>query len=330
MNQIIYISSSESKQIEVWRLENFGILNLIQIVALKGEPQPLCINKEKKILYVAIRPKFYIICYKINRFGFIKFYKKVRLSVSLNHITLDVNKQLIFCSSYHFNSLNIFKLDVFGIPIIDSLITLPNILGCHSSCLSMDYKKIFVTALKENKIYVYNTEIKKFKIKKLIKLKNSINFGPRHMCIHNNGKYLYNINELNGSVDVWYIEHFNNILKTQNISIFKNNINTKPWSADIIIHPSGKFLYSCDRKLHLITIFKILNNGKYLKIKKNFITEIQPRSFNINKKGNILIVAGEKSNTIACYSINFNTGYIKLISIGNTGKNPLWVLIHNI
>lgn len=330
MNEVVYISCAESKKIEVWKLNNNGKLNLIQIIKTKGQTQPLCINKKKKLLYVTIRPNYFLLIYKISSNGLLKFYKKNILSSSVNHISLDQSNKFIFLSSYHYGNINIFILNKNGYLFSKPYKIISNLKGCHSSYTDLKNKKLFISALKKDSIYIYNLNIKKKKIfKKDQKIKTGFNFGPRHMSFNKNKKYAYSINEINGSIDVWKIKNLNKIIKKQNINIIPKKINYKPWSSDIHIHPSGKFLYACDRTYNLITLFHILNNGSFLLIKKYFITEIQPRSFNINSNGKFLIVAGQKSNTISCYSICNITGDIKFVSNYTVNKGPLWVLFKN-
>ena len=54
-----------------------------------------------------------------------------------------------------------------------------------------------------------------------------------------------------------------------------------------------------------------------------------PRGFNIDPKGNYVIVAGQKSDHISVHAINQETGELKLLDRYESGKDPNWIEIVN-
>ena len=56
-------------------------------------------------------------------------------------------------------------------------------------------------------------------------------------------------------------------------------------------------------------------------------TEKQPRGFNIDPTGQFMVVAGEKSDLLAVYSIEAESGALKPIGRYPTGKGANWVEI---
>lgn len=96
--------------------------------------------------------------------------------------------------------------------------------------------------------------------------------GPRHLCISDDGKYLYCVNELNSIINVFSIENDGDLTllqKTNNIPI---DFKGENYSAEIKIHPSHKFLLASNRGMDTISIYKInqdgtLNHLKYLQTK---------------------------------------------------------------
>ena len=59
----------------------------------------------------------------------------------------------------------------------------------------------------------------------------------------------------------------------------------------------------------------------------NTPTEKQPRGFSIDPAGRFVVVSGEKSDTISFYSIDPESGGLKLIGRYPTGKGSNWVEI---
>jgi 6-phosphogluconolactonase len=56
-------------------------------------------------------------------------------------------------------------------------------------------------------------------------------------------------------------------------------------------------------------------------------TEKQPRGFNIDPTGQFIVVSGEKSDMLAVYSIQADSGGLKLVGRYATGKGANWVEI---
>ena len=72
--------------------------------------------------------------------------------------------------------------------------------------------------------------------------------GPRHVDFHPNGKYVYVMNELIGSVSVFsFSEADNSFESLQMISSLPRGFDGYNKSADIHVHPNGRFLYASNR-----------------------------------------------------------------------------------
>lgn len=115
--------------------------------------------------------------------------------------------------------------------------------------------------------------------------------GPRHMEFSQDGTVLYCIAELSGEVLVYDICHEGGIpefaLKQQ---IQADEVNAGG-SADIHIHPSGRWIYTSHRlKNDGIAAFHIFPDGTLKKIGYT-ITGRHPRNFMITDDGEYLLVA---------------------------------------
>ncbi|QTM69453.1 beta-propeller fold lactonase family protein [Buchnera aphidicola (Hormaphis cornu)] len=275
-----------------------------------------------------MRPISQIITYKILYNGTLKEISKIKIIGFPNHISFDINEKFLFCSSYHGKCLNILTLSPLGIPLkIFSI--LKSINGCHYSNVDLN-NTLYVTALKEDKIYLYNLLNNKNIYKDFPKVVNvKPSSGPRHLAIHPNKKNVYSINELNSTIDVWKHSHLHQTLYLlQNLKILPDEYNDNCWGADIHLTPCARYLYASDRHANVITSFAInSNNGKIQKL-EHYVTEKQPRSFCIDELGKNLIVAGEKSNSITVYQIDLNNGFLYKMNSYIVGVNPIWILMH--
>ncbi|MCW5197697.1 beta-propeller fold lactonase family protein [Buchnera aphidicola] len=324
---IIYVSIPKKNIIEVFEFNLLKKVKKIQEISTNKEIQPIKVSIKKKKLYAGIRNNAKIITYDINNQGLLKKNSQIKTYGNPNHIYIDKNEKYLFNSSYGNNSISCHLLDKNGIP--KKIYKLKNkILGCHASIIDKSNKFLFFTALKLNKIFIYNIE----NIKKLFKINvNKIyhkkNYGPRHLSIHPNNKYLYILNELNSTITVWNIKNI--IYQNKNKYIQKINITPiffkKKWAADIHISPCGLFLYASERATHTISLFQINPNTGKIKFLKIYKTEKQPRSFTIDKTGKYIIVVGQKSNSASIYSINKKNGFLNKKLSFITMQEPLWV-----
>ncbi|CAL4322661.1 6-phosphogluconolactonase [Buchnera aphidicola] len=328
MKQIIYISNSESKNIEAWNLYEDGNMELIQKIETMGHVQPIAIIKDKNLLYAGVRPNNRIITYLIDNNGLLKKKGESMIPGSPNHISFNTEKNFLFCSSYHSNCISVSPLNKNGIPK-NPIQIIHNIQGCHASQFNKKYKILFVTSLKNNRIYLYyltDFGILKSTEQKFISSKSQS--GPRHITFDTNENFAYTINELNGTIDVWKICQENIILKVKNIQNIKlsiQNLERQYWSADIHVTSCGKFLYASDRHLNTISLFHIHKHNNTLIFIKEYNTEEQPRSFCIDLNNKYLIVTGQKSNKLSIYKICKKTGELKKINQYLTGLGPLWI-----
>jgi len=127
--------------------------------------------------------------------------------------------------------------------------------------------------------------------------------GPRHMEFSPDGKIMYCIAELSGEVLVYEISEQDGVPAfslTQQIQADEVNAGG---SADIHIHPSGKWLYTSHRLDNDgIAIFEILQDGTLEKT-GYARTARHPRNFMITADGHHLLVACRDDKVIQVFSI---------------------------
>ena len=72
--------------------------------------------------------------------------------------------------------------------------------------------------------------------------------GPRHIAFHPNGRFVYVINEMGQTVTAFHYDSDRGALKTfQEISTVPEGFQSPNTTAEVQVHPSGKFLYGSNR-----------------------------------------------------------------------------------
>jgi len=151
--------------------------------------------------------------------------------------------------------------------------------------------------------------------------------GPRHLAIAPDGRHLYVINELNSTITTFGYDAPSGALKaSQIVSTIPGNYTAPNTTAEIAIHPNGKFLYGSNRGHNSIAVYAVdQNTGKLADIEHQSTLGKTPRSFGIDPSGSFLLAANQDSNNIVVFRIDPGTGRLK--STGQTVEVPTPVCV---
>lgn len=146
--------------------------------------------------------------------------------------------------------------------------------------------------------------------------------GPRHIAFHPSLNTFYLMNELSGTVTVHAFRK-KRIARLQTIRA--DTVSKQPGSADIHVHPNGKFLYASHRAdANAISVFKIdPNDGRLTPVSMHSVQGIMPRNFTIDPSGRYLLVANQKSNNIQVFSIDQDTGQLNYTGVEMKLPSPV-------
>ena len=146
--------------------------------------------------------------------------------------------------------------------------------------------------------------------------------GPRHFTFHPNGKFAYLINELDNTiVALAYNSKTGGLTELQTVSTLPEDFKRTSYTAEVRIHPNGKFLYGSNRGHDSIAVFALDPDSGKLTL-TGFQQEgiDNPRHFNIDPTGRFCLAGSQDSNYIRVFAINPNNGMLTIlpqqISIG--------------
>jgi 6-phosphogluconolactonase len=185
----------------------------------------------------------------------------------------------------------------------------------HSANLSPDNRFAFVADLGLDKVLVY-----KFDAAKGVITPNAPPFatvapgsGPRHFAFHPSGKFAYVINEMGSTMTAFAYDAAGGVLTSlQTISTLPEGFSGKSYCAEVVAHPSGKFLYGSNRGHNSISVFAIDPvKGTLTAVEQTLTGGKWPRNFNIDPTGAYLFAANEQSNDIFLFRIDPATGRLK-------------------
>jgi 6-phosphogluconolactonase len=137
--------------------------------------------------------------------------------------------------------------------------------------------------------------------------------GPRHFVFHPNGKFAYNCNEMGLTACAFtYDGDKGTLTEIQMITTLPEGAVRKGAStAEVQVHPSGKFLYVSNRGHNSIAIYSIDQATGMLTAAGNVSSGGKtPRNFRIDPTGNYLLAANQDSGNIVVFKIDQNSGML--------------------
>ncbi len=140
--------------------------------------------------------------------------------------------------------------------------------------------------------------------------------GPRHLAIHPSNGLVYVINEMASTITTFKRDEQTGALEAvDNVSTLPKGFEGNSSTAEIFIHPTGRFLYGSNRGHNSIAVFAIDgDSGKLTPIDYTPTGGQTPRNFAIDPTGKWLIAANQDSNDLFVFKIDPATG--KLAPVG--------------
>ncbi len=184
----------------------------------------------------------------------------------------------------------------------------------HSINLDPDGQFAFVADLGIDKVMIYKFDPKQGTITPNETPSASVEpgSGPRHFAFHPEGKRAYVINELTSTVTAFaYDPETGALTPTQTISTLPRDFTGNNTTAEVVVHPSGKYLYGSNRGHDSIAIFAIDPSSGELKAVGHVSTRGEtPRNFNIDPSGRYLLAANQGTDNITVFKIEQETGLL--------------------
>jgi len=141
--------------------------------------------------------------------------------------------------------------------------------------------------------------------------------GPRHFTIHPDPRWAYVVNELDNTVTAFSRNEAGNLETIQTIDTLPAKFDEANTTAEIVVHPTGKFLYASNRGHDSIATFAIDAESGMLEATGHTPTGgKRPRNFNVDPSGRFLVAANQNTDNVVIFRIDETTGLPKA-----TGKS---------
>lgn len=187
--------------------------------------------------------------------------------------------------------------------------------SAHVHCVlaSPDNHFILATDLGMDKIFSYRFDAGRGHISEEDALITEIKpgTGPRHLLFSNDGKFLYLIQELGGSITVFEF-NFGKLVELQTISTVPKAFDGKIWASEICFSPDGRFLYASNRDdlNDLVTYSVNLKTGRLSYINRDPSPGKTLRSFIVGPNGRFLLAGHRNGDEIIIFERDRDTGKV--------------------
>jgi 6-phosphogluconolactonase len=159
--------------------------------------------------------------------------------------------------------------------------------------------------------------------------------GPRHLAFDPTGKYVYVINEMLCTVTAFtYDAARGSLAPIHTVSTLPSGEQLLPSfsTAELEVHPSGRFLYGSNRGHDTIAVFAIdQQTGRLTPIQHQSTQGKTPRGFGIDPTGRWLFAANQDSDTVVGFRIDENTGRLsptgQTVHVGMPVCVRIWGLV---
>ncbi len=335
----VYVANADAQDISVFRLGPDGALIACATIPAQSPPQTgrsmlLALSPDQRLLYAAYLSggtHFAVTTFRVDPgSGIPAPLGTAALADTMAYMVTDRTGCFLLCASYAGNKVTVNRIGADGQvgALLQEIATAPK---AHCIITDRTNRHVLHTSLGGDLIYQqhFDPETGALSPNVPATIDMAPGSGSRFLALSRDGRFLYVIGELDGSLAVHPYDSVAGTLGhgIQTLSVLPAGFDGKPWAADLRLSPNGKYLYASERTSSTVSAFAIDAAGGTLRLVATVTTVRQPRALAIDTTGRYLIAAGQLSNSIQCHSIDPGSGALRPLREYAVGRNPTWIEI---
>jgi 6-phosphogluconolactonase len=195
----------------------------------------------------------------------------------------------------------------------------------HSVNLSPDNRHALVADLGTDRVMVYRFDADRGSLEPAALPSATLppGSGPRHLAFHPDGRRVFVINELLSTLTLLdYDPDLGRLTPVQTLSTLPENFSDENTTAEVVVHPRGRFVYGSNRGHDSIVVFAFdPAAGGRLKLVEHVATQGRtPRNFALDPTGQHLWAANQGSDTVVIFRVDTASGRLQptgqVLSVG--------------
>jgi len=133
--------------------------------------------------------------------------------------------------------------------------------------------------------------------------------GPRHFVFHQNGRWLYSLQEEASTLAAFdYDGARGRLTPKQTVSTLPKGFAGTNFTSEVRVSPDARFVYAANRLHDTIAWFAIGDGGELTFAGEEWTRGDYPRSFTIDPTGEFLYTCNQRGDAMACFRVNRKTG----------------------
>jgi 6-phosphogluconolactonase len=310
-----------------------GAVGTTNLAASATDPSFLALHPSGNFLYAVNESGGAVVAFSVNRAtgGLTKLNQQPSNGGAPCHVVVDNAGSNVLVANYSGGSVTVFPVQANGsLGAASSHIQHPGA-SPHAHCITLDASNQFalVCDLGLNRVYSYH-----FNSALGILTTNSVPWttvpagaGPRHLTFDPSCRRAYVICELNSTIIGFNYDAANGTLSPfQTNSSLPSGWSGQNSTAEVAVHPSGRFLYGSNRGYNTVAVFAIDPlNGELTPVQQQSVGQT-PRHFAIDPSGRYCLVACQDANIVTVYTIDPENGRLTATSQTLRVSLPVCVL----
>jgi 6-phosphogluconolactonase len=297
-----------------------------ELAAEVGAPGFLAVHPDGKKLYAAARVEAGdgVAGYRIGANGALEVINTALTGDgSGSHISVHPSGKFLVTAQYGNGSIAVFPLDGEGrlgkAQVIKheggSRVVSPrqDVPHPHSCFFSPDGKFALVPDLGKDGIVIYRVNDQGPTLTAHGFIASTPGGGARHLKFSTDGKFIHLLNEMTVAVTTYSWDAAAGTAKllqtTPALSAEAKAGEVANSAAEILVHPSGRFVYSSNRGNDTVTVYsRDPATASLAVVQVQPVRGAHPRNMNLAPGGAWLLAAGQDSNTVSVHKVNPDTG----------------------
>jgi 6-phosphogluconolactonase len=327
--EFVYCSAAEDQEIAVFQLDpTDGTLKPVERLAVPGQPGALTQSPDGQFLFAAMRSTAQIAGFRISKdTGKLKLINIVDGGADPAQISTDRSGRYLMTAYYIAAQVTVHHIAMDGTLSVEPVSKISTDAKAHAIMVDSSNQFVFVPHTGPNAIYQFRLNPKSGTLEPARQpvLQRPASTGPRHLAWHPKVPVAYIDNEQGSSVTAYRMSDDGILLPGQTETTLLEEFQSPNSTAEIKIHPGGRFLYVSNRGNDSIAVIAVDKTGERLRFVTAEPTEKTPRSFDLDSTGRYLLVAGESSGQLAVNRVTQETGKLELLHKVNIGPMFWWV-----
>lgn len=311
-----------------------GTLGALGTAAATGDPSFIAMSPDRQFLYAVNESAAMVVAFSVNSTNGVLTFLNQKSSNGSGpaHIVVDSLGKNVIVANYGGGSVTVFPIQANGqLGNATAHVQHPGTTP-HAHCTTLDFSNRFAfvcdLGLDQIRGYLFDPVAGTLATNNVLITSVPAGSGPRHLTFDPQYKRAYLICETSSTVIGFNYDPTNGALTSfQTVStLLPGGFTGANTTAEIAVHPSGKFVYGSNRGKNTIAVFTVNPADGVLTPVQQQATGATPRNFAIDPTGAFCIVAGQTSGDIRLYTINRQSGLLTDTGARLSVSSPVCIL----